>query len=339
MKVAIIGCGKRFQTIYFEILKALNCEVFVWNRTKEKSENFCKKNNCNLVENLSEIVKIKPDIILCFVPSRHHFDILSNLPETEIPILLETPAEDNRLLSSKPNLGVLEQWPKLPLEQFKQLVYSSGVILRPYMVINDGRSFDYHAIAQLRSYMDLPTPVSAKGTIKNYHNNGILDTNKKMNTNPFEWTVGQIEMSNGGIILYNFSYNCKSLPIIPIQFLRSLSIDGSIVTGRMKELNDDYEIIDFRSLDKQTKETLIHNVKVERDKGVTKSIAIDKVVWHNPYANLFFNDQQTAIATLLSEAVDNKKIYSYKNAFIDQLCINMIKQSAFTNQTTQLSGR
>lgn len=336
MKVAILGCGKRFRNVYYKILQGLGYEIFLWNRTQEKSQLFCHENTCSLIKDLSEINDIKPDLVLCFIPSRHQYDILSKLTYTASPILLETPAEDQRILSLDLKIGVLEQWPKLPLEQFKELVYSSGLMTRPYMVMNDGRSFDYHAIAQLRTYMGLPIPVIAKGSLKNYQNVGVIDNSGKLNTNLHDWTVGQIEMSNGGILLYSFSYTCKSLLSIPIQFLRAISTDGSITSGRMKEIGNDYEIIDLRIVDKVTKAVEIYEVKVDRNNNTTNSISAKSVNWNNPFSSLSFDDQQTAIATVIVEALSGK-LYSYKDAFIDQVCINMMKQSGLSQQVVQLS--
>lgn len=336
MKTVVLGCGKRFRNVYYKILNDLNHEIFLWNRTLEKSKQFCQDNKCSLIEDLSEINEIKPDLILCFIPSRFQYDVVSSVGYKDASILLETPAEDQRLLSTSLKIGILEQWPKLPLEQFKELVYSSGLISRPYMVMNDGRSFDYHAIAQLRTYSEFPLPVTAKGSLKTFKNIGVFDNSGKLNTNPHDWTLGQIEMSNGSVLLYSFSYTCKSLLSIPIQFLRAVSVDGAITTGRMKEIGNDYEIIDVRAVDKLTKKVEVKTVDVDRKDNVTYSIKIDGLAWNNPFAHLNFDDQQTAMATVLTEAL-NGKLYSYQNAFIDQICVNMMKQSGMSQQVVQLS--
>lgn len=329
MRVLVLGCGKRFINVYFAILKKLGHEMFLWNRTREKSEAFCKKEGIFLVENLNDALEIKPDVVLCFIPPGVQYEIIRDL-QVDCTILVETPAEDQKLLSLSKNLGVLEQWPLLPLEQFKNKIYESGLISRPYLTFNDGRSFDYHAISQLRTYMNHPLPATAKGSIKSYPNGGVVDSSEKLNSSPFEWTMGQLEMSNGGLLQYSFSYNCKSLLSIPIQFIRSYSIDGSIVTGRMKEIGNDYEYVDVRCLNKATRQVEICNVVIDRNEGVTHSVSMkDKnVEWNNPYASLDFDDQQTAIATLVDNAM-NGEIYSYQNAYVDFMCINLIKMSAF----------
>lgn len=335
-KVGVIGCGKRFVNVYHDILKSLNYQLHIWNRTKSKLEDFCKKNDCNIVHNLSEFNSIKPDVILCFVPPESQYEILENLSDISCYILLETPILDNRIINLPKKLGVLEQWPHLPLEQLKNKIYNLGIISRPYFVFNDGRTFDYHAMAQLRSYLNFPIPNQAKGTIKNYRNPGIIDASGSLNSKDHDWTLGQLEMSDGSILSYSFSYNCKSLLTIPIQFIRSYSIDGSIVTGRMKEIGNDYEFIDIRILDKITKIPKICEVKIDREKDCTKSIMLDNAcIWENSYSKFLFNDQQTAIATLIDDAI-KEKVYTCNNSYIDGICINALKQSGYHNQVIRM---
>ena len=140
-------------------------------------------------------------------------------------------------------------------------------------------------------------------------------------------------MSNGSLLLYNFAYNCKSLSSIPIQLLRAYFSDGCIVTGRMKQLGNDYEHIDIRYINKSTKETIFANVHVEKTGNTTASLSIEneRIVWKNPYSHLNFDDQQTAMASLIDDAI-KEKTYSYQNAYIDNACINMIKQAGFQQQ-------
>jgi len=338
MKIGVIGCGKRFINIYFSILQKLNHKVFLWNRSLEKSQSFCKENKCALIKKLSEFTEVKPDVVLCFVPPNSQYEVLKSLQDLNCNILVETPAKDQRIFSLNKNIGVLEQCPQLPLEQFKETIYRSNLIRRPYIVFNDGRSFDYHAIAQLRTQLCFPVPVCVKGSVNIFGNPGVVDAHGNLNLNPHDWTTGQVEMSDGSLLLYNFAYNCKSLSTIPIQFIRSYSTDGSIVTGRMKEVGNDYEIVDVRCLNKTTKEAKICETTIERNGSTTISISLkeENVEWKNPYANLQFDDQQTAIATLVENA-SKGILYSYKDAYIDHVCIQMIKKSGHQQQVIRVS--
>jgi hypothetical protein len=338
LKIAVIGCSKRFTSVYYEILRALRHDLFLWNRTEKKAEEFCKDKNISHFKSLKELTVIDPDLVLVFVPSHSQYDVVKNLPEIQSKILVETPIEDVRMMSLEKQIGVLEQWPYLPLEQFKRLIYSTGFLKKPYMVFNDGRSFDYHAMAQLRDYLGHPLPVTAKGSVRVYENTGVLDCYNKLNSSPHEWTIGQLEMNDGSIVSYSFSYNCKSLLSIPIQFLRCLSTDGSVITGRMKELGNDYEFVDVRCVDSSTKEVSVCEVVIDRRENTTFKISIPKspIVWENPYAVLGFNDQQAAIATLIDNALLGN-LYSLRDAYIDYICINMIKRSGYTQQTVNLT--
>ena len=333
MKIAILGCGSRLKNVYSKILLKLNHDMLVWNRTSEKAEKFCKENNCHHLKRIEDIKDKKIDLILCLASQKAHFELVKKLHDMSVssPILLETPAEDIRILNIKMKIGSLEQWPKLPLEQFKELVFSNGLMSRPYFVENDGRSFDYHAIAQLRNYMSLSKPTVATGFLKRFKNSGIKDMDGNLNTKDHEWTFGQFEMENGSIMNYKFSRTCKSLLSIPIQFLRSLSIDGSIVTGRIKEIGNDYEVMDFRLVDKLSKSVEITRPTVNRHNGVTQAIKMAGLNWENPYSKFGFDDQQTAIATLITEAL-NGKMYPYKESFIDNHCVGMMRRSGNNQQ-------
>jgi hypothetical protein len=335
MRISILGCGKRFQNVYYEIIKKMGHDVLVWNRTPEKAEIFCRQKGEKLSQSIDEV--LDADLVLCFTPAQTQFDILTKVKNSKTIVLVETPAVDRRIENISARIGVLEQWPLLPLEQFKELIFSSSIMSRPYMVFNDGRSFDYHAMSQLRTYLNRSVPSSSKASIGVYRNNGVRDASGVLNTNRHEWTVGHIEMNDGSLLKHDFSYTCKSLLSIPMQFLRSLSTDGSIVTGRMREIGNDYEVIDVRTVDREGY-VKIHDVEVVRTGEVTVSISIDAlgVNWKNPYADLGFNDQQTAIASLLNYSISGK-IYPFKESLIDNICVEMLKQSAYNNQTIKVT--
>jgi hypothetical protein len=105
----------------------------------------------------------------------------------------------------------------------------------------------------------------------------------------------------------------------------------------MKEMGNDYEFVDVRYVDKATKKINVCEVSIDRKENMTVSISIkDKgIEWRNPYSHLNFDDQQTAIATLIEEALKGN-VYSYQNAYIDYMCINMIKMSAYQQQVIKV---
>ena len=159
-KVAIIGAGKRFLNVYLPIFKKLEKDyeiVGFVSRTEEKGRAIEKSHGIQFFSSVESLIDSEnPDFFIAPLKENVSYDVVSSLIKYDIPVLIETPISDQRFSSLIPQsskIGVVEQWPFLPLEQFKQSIFNSGLINRPFLVQNDGRSFDYHAIAQLRSYL------------------------------------------------------------------------------------------------------------------------------------------------------------------------------------------
>ena len=333
MRIGVIGLGKRFFNVYAEILEKLNCDLVVWNRTIEKSESYVADKKHKIVKDLSDLANESLDICLCFLPSNVSYDVLSPLISKNIkfPILIETPVTDIRWQKIK-NIGVLEQWTYLPVEQFKQLIYKEAVIEKPYLVFNDGRSYDYHAIAQLRNYVDLSNPLVFKGSMQNEHNGGFIDKNGNLNETSNLWTHGQVELSNGTILMHSFSYNCKMTNLIPIQLIRSYSSNGSIISGRIDEMDNDYEMFQIRYIDNK-KNVIVEKVIRSGEKTtMSLSLKIKNISWNNKFGNLKFNDQQTAISYMLTAAKEGI-LYKPIESIKDTTTIEALKKSAMTGNT------
>lgn len=333
MKIGIAGIGKRFLSTYFDVLKNFNCEIIVWNRTKSKSKKFSVENNCKFIEDIKEFEELDLDLCLCFLPDDVNYDVMGNI-KLDCPLLIETPVTDHRWVNKK-DVGVLEQWIYLPIEQFKQEVYHNKVVSKPYWIYNDGRSYDYHAIAQLRNYVNNELPLSFKGIMQNEHNEGFVDKTGKINTTSHFWTHGQVQLSSGTVLSHSFSYNCKMTNLKPIQLIRCYSSDGAIVSGRMNEMDNDYEMLDVRYLNK-ARQVVVGEIHYERKDNVTNEISLREknIIWKNKFKGL--DDQKTAMCYLIDNALKNK-IYDTKNGYIDFITIQAIKQSAVKNQTVSLN--
>jgi len=339
-KIGIVGCGKRFQTLYFDILNSLNYDLFLWNRTKSKSEKFKNKENVTIVNELTDFESIDLDFIVCTLPEGARLQAIENLVDiTTAPILVETPVTNQSLVNISVNnfnrIGVLEQWPYLPLEQFKRLIYENNIMSRPYWVFNDGRTYDYHGIAQLRSYTENAIPKMIKGAIMNVEQPGHIDNTGNLNVTSDFWTHGNVHLSNDALLTHSFCYNCKVSDLKPMQAIKCYSSDGSIVTGRIHELNNDYELAEIRYLDEH-KKVIVEKIKSENLGSVTSKITAAGITWQNKYADLEFNDQQVAIATMFEMALDGL-LYSPNAALIDCITVNAIKESGLRHQILSTS--
>lgn len=330
MKIGVIGTGKRFKNMYLRILKSMNCQIYAWNRTIEKANEF-KKDGVFVIEELKGMEKQDFDACLCFLPPESSFDLLKDI-ELECPLLLETPILDQRW-AEKDNVGVLEQWVYLPVELVKEELYRRGTLKRPYWVFNDGRSFEYHAIAQLRKYCSYDKPLNYFGKFQNIENRlGFVDKQHKINTTPDNWLHGTVQLSTGVVLMYSFTYNCKQTNLKTFQLLRAYSENGSITSGRSNEMDNDYEMLEVRYLDDK-REVVVEKLEREiTDEGYTKSIFGKRLgtIWKNKYLENNFSDQDIAIASMIEEAARGN-IYPSLEGFVDNLVMAGMKHSASNN--------
>ena len=159
VKVGFIGFGKRVENVYMPLFKKAE-SIF-------EISGFCTRRNDRIAEisdkfglkNLKtrENVSKNSDVVIAFCPPEVQYDLLSEITQFSDKILIETPTIDHRILhldmATSSKICVAEQWPYLPIEQFKNLIIKSGLISTPFLAQNDCRSLDYHAIAQLRTYL------------------------------------------------------------------------------------------------------------------------------------------------------------------------------------------
>ena len=149
-----------------------------------------------------------------------------------------------------------------------------------------------------------------------------------MNTTSDFWTHGQSTLEKGEVLMHSFSYNCKQSILKPVQLLRAYSVDGSIVSGRTSEMDNDYENFVITYCNKDRKPVVEKVKRSKHSESVTNSIYLDslEILWENPYSQNSFNDQQVAIATLVEESIKGN-IYSVEQGIYDFLTINAMKQS------------
>ena len=217
---------------------------------------------------------------------------------------------------------------------------------RPMLVMNDGRSFDYHAIAQLRSYIGRDLyPVIASGqsvcvgSMIDFKDNDGKES--MMNDN---WDLGCVKFNNGSVISHQFSYVCKKAPFRTIQSLRSYSQNGTILTGKIDNKDNDYEIIDIRVLNDSDKETKKMKVEVDRSESGTVRKIYDPItgaLWINEFSEYDLSDFEVAIAKHISSLIGvcngGDPLYSVKDAFFDFLIVSAIKQACYTSTSVKFS--
>ena len=329
-RVGIIGySSKRYNNFYRKILSDLKINCTLWNRSAMQ---YTKLDNEEIVKDVNQLISAQDiDLVFCFVNDKNNFDFLSQY-NFNCPVLIETPVTDPRWFDfDRFEVGVLEQWPYYPLEEFKRIIYQKEIIKKPYQLMNDGRTFDYHSIAQLRSFANYAYPTKCIGLVQNVKQEKFKDDFGKYVDNIDDWTYGLSELSNGAVIIYNFTYNCKKSVLKPYQLIRHVSSNGSITTGREKEMGNDYEVGRITYLNNE--KVYESKIEVKSDNQVTKEIFCQDldISWKNIFVELSFNDAEVAAATLIKRSMEGL-FYSAKNAYIDILTTSAMKQSAHQKQ-------
>lgn len=330
--------------VYIPLLKKLigsgdlNIEVVGFTtRSKQTADAFIEKTpDIRFFKSRDELVKAGADAFLICVNASANPAVITSTVLLGLPMLVETPIIDHtlaKLADQNPAIAVVEQWPYMPLEQFKERLYVSGVINRPYYVVNDCRSYDYHAIAQLRTYMGrqarplAAVAATAAGNLVNHFS--VEGTPGPVADN---WDMGLVTFDNGAVLQHNFSYCCKTAPFRTLQTLRAYSSDGTVITGRMNSTCDDYSMTDINVVTTEGR-TKNLTVSVKREEGFVSEIACDYLTWKNKFIRSMLSDNEIAIATHIESFIsvvkkEKEPLYNIKNALMDNHIVQAIKYAA-----------
>lgn len=341
-KVAIVGSGKRVKMFYGPILKAMSDQfdfIGLTSKTRKNREETAKMFDVTPFSSLNSIREAGADFVIVCVNTESTYDVVSAIVENGMAALVETPIQDQRIVELSKRFGArvsaIEQWPHLPLEQFKKKIILSGLIGKVFIVENDCRLLDYHGVAILRNYFTndkaFPTHVSGFSTSRS-----IPTETEYVNDN---WDVGMIKFSDESILIHKFSYQCKAQDNRGIQSVRAIGDKGCIVSSSINKRNNDFETIHISYNYKGKVETA--KVEFKREDDITHWIKCDtpsgEILWNNDFHEKYdidFDDHKVAIATqLLSMRDKNNEFifdppYSVSDCYMDNALIHAIKHSA-----------
>jgi len=332
--VGLVGAGKRISEFYLTILQQLSPHyeiVGVTSLSPESRRKFESKTGISSFQDAQELVKQqKPGLLIVAVSDTVNEATIARLLDLGVPILSETPlawsAEGVRRINRKAMennviLGVAEQFPSLPLEQFRRKLIDLGVFGDIYAAFNDFHSYSYHGIAQLRRYFaGAPTSVTnveyAQGT-------GVC------------WQSGAVAFSDNAAFFHHYALS-------GVSFQRSVHLHGT--RGAMT----DYQITILNDGETKT----LSAVREECSSGGLKSISavlpnLGAITWSNPFAECKFSDEKIAVATILkgmSKAIAEacRPIYTAEEFLADIEIVQALRYSAEADGRTislPLKGR
>jgi choline dehydrogenase-like flavoprotein/predicted dehydrogenase len=303
IKVGIIGSGQRISEVYLPILNSLPGSYGIVGFTTpstQSSRRFESKTGIQSFENAAELVnQQQPSFLITAVPSQVNDKVLMELLDLKIPIFTETPlawstASGMAILQKAAAngivMGVAEQFPYFPLEQFKQKLLDLGLFGDVYAAYNDFCSYSYHGMAQLRRYLK-GNPKNARSMDYQFGRDPHRDSSEKWAD--IQWQVGSVSFDSNAMLFYNYSdHHTESKLCLP----QETRLYGK--SGTMTGSNIQY----FDRTSGQIEAGLAVRNYDEQDRLASISATLPGlgyISWENPYVAHPFTDEQIAVATLL----------------------------------------
>jgi len=325
-KIALVGAGNRTKNYNLPILDQMRDKIEIVG-VATKSGKLSPDSGLDKIPVFDSITKMveetKPEAVLVSIKSSALSGILDELLALDLPILLET--TDNFEVYAKikqggnEKIGILEQWPFLPMEKLKKGIIDSEALGRILVVENNFRTYDYHGSAQIRNYLQSELQVAnLKGHTSIYGSEPFVDKKgSAVNSSSERIRVKTGVFQDGTLLIYKYSDVHKKMPFRGHSTLNIYGTKGSIVAGCLLDEYCDINVLD--------EEGTTHNLRVnkEYDGENIRKLSVElpnseEIVWENKYKDL--SEQQLATAYLFEEMlVKGNIIYSVEDTIQDMV--------------------
>ena len=314
IKYAIIGAGWRSE-FYLRIAALLPKEFSVsgiYIRNPQKREEFSKKYNVNIFDNLEDLLTTNFDFIVSCVNKDSINETAQMLADKGIAVLTETPI-------SKPDLDgkiqVAEQFHFMPRNQAYKKIIDSGILGEMHQV-QLSCCHDYHAASLIRFFLDINNETPTKTTValpdkvtrynsRNGHIEPVVVDSKQK--------ITIIDFGNKTAI-YDFNFE---------QYFSDIRASKIVIRGTKGEI--------INNTCSYLKDGIPHSFEIKRNYfGAEESLdgfsllnitGNGEVLYTNPFKNARLSDEEIAIATCLKKMKEycdkNISFYTAKDAFTD----------------------
>ncbi len=340
IKIGFVGAGQRIEKIYLPILNKLSDRYEIVGFTTPstlRAQKITSKTGIPAFSSAGDLVeKQKPTFLISAVSSNFNEQTLLNLVDLKVPILTETPfawsvSTGEKILrkakANQVNIAVAEQFPYLPLEQFKKKLIELEIFGDIYAAYNDFSTYSYHGIAQLRQYFQAK-PVRVRSLNYDFGLDPNLESQQQWSN--VQWQLGSVTFENGAALFHHYSNHYTVSDLGFPQTIRLYGNSASMVDH------------DIRCVSPKTGEVkVIQAVRKSNQVGKLASIEADlpdigKIIWRNPYENHDFTDEQIAVATIIDGMADSIRtgssvLYSAENFLVDIAIMQAFHYSAQRN--------
>jgi len=326
-RIGLIGAGNRTKDYNLPILELLSDDLEIVGVTTKsgKLRDGLESITAPVFSSITTMVEeTSPDVLIVSIKSSTVEEVLDEVVSTDVPFLIETTdnyAVYSKLAESGAKASILEQWPFLPLEQFKKAVINSqsSPLGQIVSVENDYRTYDYHGAAQLRNYLPgSPKLISLKALQNNYRSEFYVDKSGQEQMPALERIRAKIGLfENGTMLVYKFSDRHKNMPFRNSKALKVVGSKGSITGDCLLDGGCEISVLDD--------EGRSHNLEIfyRYTAGHIGAISCtlpsgELIEWENEFGDL--SEHQLATAHLLKETLVNENtIYSVDDAVQDMI--------------------
>ena len=304
--IGFIGAGKRVRENYLPVLEALGDRVKVAGTYTRSGTQLDDIPVFDSIESLGE----ECDVLICVVPPESIPSVGMQAINTGKRVLLETPlvqttmdmeAFNGLTGAQRERVGVAENWPFLPMECFKREVINSGIIGDVIVVENDYRTFMYHGIAQLRSYLKNADSIMRIQTLSKQFalDNGKIDP----------WFYRIVEFEDDSLLVFKYSDQYKRVNFRLPMSLRIYGTKGTIESDCTYDPNCKI-IYEDESGESQRLEVSI----------VDDEITAGDITWKSPISGL--DEHQISLYQHVDSLVEGKPLYPVHEALMDMVILH-----------------
>jgi len=314
IRFAIIGTGKRSDTLYAPLLNTLKEDVEfvgVWGRSEDKARELGEKHDVPWFTDLNHLRNdLEVDAAIVSVANAANGEIGRRVIELGLHALLETPIAnslndaDALIRGAEAHdlkVEVAEQYYRRPIERLKRKLIDAGHFGQILVAYNDFTGHGYHGVSLIRNYIGFNEPVaSVSGTNAKFsvdpHYAWISQTTEKREE---EWQHAILRFANGALGFFNWSSIAYDSALRWQRSTRFFAERGMAYDERLTTLTSngkDPQPIEIKRY--------FHNVGGMETLTELVALTSPEIVWRNPFRAYYMDDEMIAVADCLMSLVN-----------------------------------
>lgn len=333
IRFAIIGTGKRSDTLYAPLLNTLREDVEfvgVWGRSEAKARGLGEKYYVPWFTDLEQMRdQLKMDAAIVSVANPANGEIGRRVIELGLHALLETPIANSLddadaiicgAKASNLKVEVAEQYYRRPMERLKRKLIDAGLFGRILVAYNDFMGHGYHGMSLIRSYIGFDEPVtsvsatSARFPVDEHYSWISRSTEKREE----EWQHAVLHFANGALGFFNWSSIAYDSALRWQRSTRFFAERGMAYDDRLTTLTPDGK--DPRLIEVKR---YFHNIGGMETLTELAALTSPEIIWRNPFQAYYMDDEMIAVADCLMSLVqaireDKSPEYGALQARLDQ---------------------